>query len=388
MSTLEPAVAAADQTAATAWRYVVSLRLAEDGPELLQVELTADALDDLHSQHWFDGSLRRGLVDVEMHDIGFQLHPKLRARGPRCEGFVGESTNRLGELLRREYPLAVFDDTVLALVQQQIEQGAMHANQTYYYDVLADRRPAASSRAGEPFSISIKRSPLVCVTLPLEGLVERAKSIGTMRDEDYPVLFTPRALARAETSARRGATQVPAVESGALLIGVLAHCPATGKMFAIVHEALPALGAREEKFSLTFTGETWTRIQSIVAARRQRTPATCVLGQSHGHPFLPLGGAPPCEACAKVAVCGRTNVHVSIDDRQWMRAVMPRQPWQLCFIFGLNARGEQVQELFGLHDNFLRPRGYWVLDQADADRLEHAFDQPPAATAAGRGPRP
>jgi hypothetical protein len=384
MSTLEPAVASADAT--PAWRYVVSLRLAEDGPELLRVELEADALDDLHSQHWFDGSLRRGLVDVEMPDIGFQLHPKLRARGPRCEGFVGESINRLGERLRREYPLAVFDDTVLALVQQQIQQGTMHANQTYYYDVLADRPPAAVARATEPFSISIKRAPLVLVTMPLEGLAERAKAAGTVHEEDYPVFFTPRALARAEASARRGAAQVPAVESGALLIGVLARCPTTAKMFAIVNEALPATGAREEKFSLTFTGETWARMQSIVAARRHRAAATCVLGQSHGHPFLPLGGAPPCEACAKVAVCGRTNVHVSIDDRQWMRAVMPRQPWQLCFIFGLNARGEHVQELFGLHDNFLRPRGYRVLDQADADRLERAFDQPPAELAAAQPP--
>jgi hypothetical protein len=71
-----------------------------------------------------------------------------------------------------------------------------------------------------------------------------------------------------------------------------------------------------------------------------------------------------------------------------MRAVMPRQPWQLCYIFGLNARNERVDGLFGLHDNFLRQRGYWLLDESDAERLNHALDQPGSAISPGDPQQP
>jgi hypothetical protein len=97
---------------------------------------------------------------------------------------------------------------------------------------------------------------------------------------------------------------------------------------------------------------------------RQTRPATRahrILGQCHGHNFLPANGAPPCELCAKVKVCSRTSVFVSQDDRLWTQAVFARQPWQQCLIYGLNARNERVHSLFGLRDGRLLERGYHVL---------------------------
>ena len=62
-------------------------------------------------------------------------------------------------------------------------------------------------------------------------------------------------------------------------------------------------------------------------------------------------------------MCSRTSVFASLDDRSWTRAVMAGQPWGLCHIFGLNARDEHVGELYGLRDNQLQPRGYYVIEE-------------------------
>ena len=58
---------------------------------------------------------------------------------------------------------------------------------------------------------------------------------------------------------------------------------------------------------------------------------------------------------------------MSHDDWNWTRAVFRRQPWQLCHIFGLNARHERDQGLFGLRDGRLLERGYHVLEDFDPE---------------------
>jgi hypothetical protein len=63
-------------------------------------------------------------------------------------------------------------------------------------------------------------------------------------------------------------------------------------------------------------------------------------------------------------------VFLSQDDRRWTRAVFARQPWQLCHIFGLAARGDRVHGLFGLHGGRLRERGFFVLPEFDPAQWE------------------
>jgi hypothetical protein len=148
-----------------------------------------------------------------------------------------------------------------------------------------------------------------------------------------------------------------------VLVGPLCSCPRTGEFFAVVCEALEVRDAEEREFSLTYSGKSWARIQAVLKARQSQpaTRAHRILGQCHGHNFLPAGGAPPCEHCAGAEVCTRTSVFVSPDDRLWCRAVFSRQPWQLCHIFGQSARGDGVGSLFGLRDGQLRERGFHVI---------------------------
>ena len=48
-------------------------------------------------------------------------------------------------------------------------------------------------------------------------------------------------------------------------------------------------------------------------------------------------------------------------DETWHASVFARQPWALCHIFGLTARGEPVHRLFGLKDGRLQARGFYLL---------------------------
>ena len=92
-------------------------------------------------------------------------------------------------------------------------------------------------------------------------------------------------------------------------------------------------------------------------------PAVRLLGQCHGHNFLPNGKT--CEHCLQRPYCSLNNVFVSVDDQNWSRAVFCRQPWQLCHIFGLSARGDQLDSLHTLQNGRLSARGYFTLPSFD-----------------------
>jgi len=127
---------------------------------------------------------------------------------------------------------------------------------------------------------------------------------------------------------------------------------------------LEATNADGTKFSLSYSSRTWSRIQAVLRARAARpaTRAHRLLGQVHGHNFMPAGE--PCEACATAEVCGRSTAFLSADDLLWCRAVFHEQPWQVSVIYGLNARGEAVSTFYGQHAGELVPRGYHLIDDS------------------------
>ncbi len=149
-------------------------------------------------------------------------------------------------------------------------------------------------------------------------------------------------------------------------------------MFCVICDALEVKDAEMKPFSLSYSGKSWARIQAVLRARQAQpaTQAQRIVGQCHGHNFLPNDGAPPCELCHKQEVCARTSVFVSSDDRQWCRAVFHRQPWALCHIFGLNARHDQVDSLYGLSGGRLEERGFYVVDVFDPSEWIQADPNP------------
>lgn len=344
---------------------VVELRSAT-GEILAREPLRRTHLSELCGELWMQELLRRGRRDVPLEAVGLAATPQLRSDG-EVEGFLLRMTAPGGFEIERRYDLDLARDVATTLVHNAIAAEQLKTGDTYTWHIRADRTTGASrdgAATAAPFAMSVTTAALDCAEAPLAPLLQRAEKVGPHDDRDVLVFFVRSAWQRGEDLARKGAERTPAVETGALYVGLIVACPETQDVYIVVTDALELHDAEQAEFSLTLTGPTWTRIRTVVQARRKqpRFRALRILGQTHGHNWLPAGGAPPCEHCAVAEVCTRTTVFVSDDDRRFMRSTMAGQPWQLCLISGFNARKERVSELYGLRDGRLAPRGYYLID--------------------------
>jgi hypothetical protein len=348
----------------------VAVRLEEEGPVAARESVSDADLEDVRSELWLAGCLRRGHPETRLHDLSIRLLPLLRSTPDHsCRGFALEAVNPDGETIRAEFSSYALSHVAERAARRLLADGRMRRGHRYHYEIIIDGRPPLAPAASDGFSITARHPPLTVLRTPLRPLQEKARTMGPEADWAYPVFFTAKALEHAERAARSGARNHPPTETGAVLVGPLCSCPETGELFTVVCEALEVRDAEETAFSLTYSGKSWARIQAVIRARQTQpaTRADRLLGQCHGHNFPPAGGAPPCELCAKTKICTRTSVFVSTDDCTWSRAVFSRQPWQLCHIFGENARREPVASVFGLHDGGLLERGYQVIPEFRPD---------------------
>jgi hypothetical protein len=364
----------------------VVVRLEPGGPEATREAVREADLDDALSELWLGGHLRKGHPAVRFEEMTSILKPLLKEGSDRrCQGFALETTNAAGECTRCEFSINALLGVASRAALRLVAGGRLEAGDKYYYEIVHQPRPApvapspSTDRGGAAgFSVTVRNPPLGYLPLPIRPLLERAKTRGEIDERWVPVFYTEEALERAERLARKGGESTPPIESGGVLVGTLCSCPETGEFFDVVCEVLPVLDAEEAEFSLTYTGKSWQRLQAVMKMR-QAQPGTSthrILGQCHGHNFLPGGGEPPCELCPKLKVCTRTSVFVSAADRSWTRAIFSRQPWQLCHIFGLNARNEKVHTLFGLRDGSLLDRGFHVLPEFCPEALSRAGTAP------------
>jgi hypothetical protein len=210
----------------------------------------------------------------------------------------------------------------------------------------------------------------------LRSLIHAGTPVSEIDEEAFAVFYTKDAFAKAKRFARQGARSNPPIETGAVLVGWLCACPDTNEFFAVVADAWEVQDAEQTEFALGYTGKSWMRIQTVLRARQAATPGCGfrLLGQTHGHNFLPNNGR-TCEACPQRPVCSLSNVFVSPDDQKWSRAVFAKQPWALCHIFGLTARGDPVQGLFTLNDAQLQPRGFFLLDDFHPEQWSRTTTQ-------------
>jgi hypothetical protein len=155
------------------------------------------------------------------------------------------------------------------------------------------------------------------------------------------------------------------VETGGLLVGPLCSCPDTGELFAVVTDVLEAEHADQSTHSLTFSAATWDQLESQLSVLQQQPRARRhrILGQVHGHSFLPFEGAEACEACATREVCTRSSAFLSEADIAFCKSLFPAQPWQLSHVFGLDARGRGVEAFYGQRGGELMPRDYRLIDR-------------------------
>jgi hypothetical protein len=167
------------------------------------------------------------------------------------------------------------------------------------------------------------------------------------------------------------------VETGSALLGSLASCPESGEFFAMIYDIIEIPEAEATAWSLSYSSRSWLRLQQIQQARQAAHPqrAARFLGQAHGHPFRPNDGK-VCAACHQRATCVQNSAWASPDDQAWHRAVFARQPWALCHIFGLSARGESVSQLHALKHGHLQSRGYYLLPDFSIDSCQTTNENP------------
>jgi hypothetical protein len=351
------------------------LHLERGGEVVLREPVTRGDLMDALAELWFDGLLRRGYPDVRLDEVSAGLS-LVRREDPEiglyCAGFELELRDPGGKPIRRVFSREILEHIASRGARRLIEEGRLEAGGLYYFGLGRAEGDGDDDDRPLPLEGPPGRAAPGALRIPLERLRERAEPVGPQSDEHYPVFFTPQARRRAERIARKGGDAHPPIETGGLYVGPLCVCPVTGEIFAVVVDVLEAIRAESTKYSLTYSGDTWARIQTILRARRRSNARRHdrVLAQGHGHNFLPLEGAEPCAACALVEVCTRNSAYLSGDDRTWCRAVFPAEPWQLSQVFGLDARSRPVESFYGQRGGRLVRRGYAVLDDFDDSLLE------------------
>jgi hypothetical protein len=350
-----------------AWTMQVVVRHgAFDGPVLTRESVMEGDLGDVKSELWMNALLRRGRPEVPLAGMSCRVVPRFGGDGGNVIGGYRLQTPSGGRIASLAFTPASLEPVALRAMKRLLDTKRLSPMSRVYWDVTANCRDGGDSAAaadarGDVIVREIPR-PLDCLRLAIEPLRREARRSGTVRPRDYPVFYTADALLDAARHARRGAAFVPAVETGAALLGPLCSCPQTGEFFAVVCAAEPIEEAAEERFSLTLSARSWERIDMRLEEMRRRygSDAFRLLGQAHGHPFRPMDTE---------TSEGRTQFHhtayVSTADIAWARAVFAGEPYQLTHIFGKNASGKNVHALFGLRNGTLAWRGFSVIAQFD-----------------------
>jgi len=362
--------------------FCVLLRLGQDGPVVGRELITEADWAPLRSEVWMSALLRRGFPDFAFEDLAAVVQPVIPTGDTRCRQVSLLTTDPTGRALRVDFSIYAFEGVARRAVARLTKAGALAQEESakcYYNVVVADGGEAAMVDGGEaqvknaaggeekPFQVAPRRQPVVHLKKPISALLARAQPVGDVKDKAaYPVFITAAAFDKAERMARRGAAVRPPTESGAVLVGPLCSCPDTGELFAVVYDALEVTDAEATCASLGYTGETWRRIQTVMGARQQAPDSRGdrILGEAHGHNFLPPHREDiTCNECSQRESCTITSALVSSLDVAFHHAVFARQPWQLCQIFGHDARGGRVHALFGQRDGGLLSRGFYIIPE-------------------------
>ena len=339
-------------------------------------------LTDALAELWFEADLRRGFAGVGLGEVRAQVRPVYREHaeaGRHCAGFELETADPAGATTRLFFARECLEPVAVRGSRRLQKDGRLRSGDLYYYDLAPGNGAArgdapVDERAVETnafFGPPGRRAP-GHLRVPLRHLLEHTEATSPhTADDPYPVFFTRAARERAERVSRKGADANPPVETGGLLIGPLCVCPDTGEMFAVIVDVLEAADSEATTHSLTYSSSTWARVQAIIRAR-QANPATRhhrILGQAHGHNFLPFDGAAACEECPHREICTRSTAHLSEADRTWARAVFNGEPWCLSQVFGLDARSSPAEGFYGQRGGSLVQRSYHVTDDFDEAML-------------------
>lgn len=358
------------------------LRREANGPELIRQRIEDADLVDVRSEMWLENCLRKGRPDVALDRLEFSVVPlRENEQLARCKGFALEMSGLEGRVVRREFGIHALSLAADRGAKRLVATGVLQNLENYVYELFVEEFVDASPPGGEgadSFQISAPSARLPFLRVPLSVLRKNARLLGEEDTGVYPVFYTAPAFARAERFSRKGAKEMPPVETGACLIGILCSCPDSGEFFSVIVDALEVLDSRGTKFSLEYSSQSWARLDAIIHAMQSAHPERALvrLGQAHGHNWLANEGK-MCAQCPTLPVCGATNVFASLDDRLWTASVHSAEPYALCHIFGTSARNDQLNSLYGLRGGRLQERSFFVVPGFDPTPWERSVSSNP-----------
>jgi hypothetical protein len=344
---------------------LVNLVGGPDGDKLLAREpVTAADLLLARDETWLHG-LRAGVLGPDLSNMTLEVLAASEGSDERLAGYTLQLTDG-GRRYRRKFPLTSLAHVARRPAARLIEQKVLESGDKFLFSLTAVP-PSADDSAATPAApggtFKHRLTPPVFEPAPLADYLERSEVlVGRPLEEDepespVPIFVTQDVWDQAHQLSRRGGEK----ESAAVWTGRLWRDTASPEMFLTLDACLEAHHAEEEKFAVTFSGETWSRLRQTLELRRRRLgrPHERFLGSVHGHNFLPEAddkGVRKCELCTAARVCSRTTAAVSAADLEWHRSVFVGQPWAALLVWGFNAREEEEWRLYGLADATLTPR--------------------------------
>tara|TARA_R110002096_G_scaffold24760_26_gene78054 strand:+ start:1940 stop:3145 length:1206 start_codon:yes stop_codon:yes gene_type:complete len=346
------------------------IRSEDDGVLLAREAVREEDFTEAKTEAFRELFLRQGILEVSLADLPVRLRAIPVKDGPpnRCRGYAFEKTVSAGSGKKRTvFTMNSLERVATRVGNRLLESGALESGEDFVFE-LESGAPTAQA-APDPFADilgpTIRKSEMHFLQAELSPLLQNARSVNEADPDVFPVFYTEEAVQQAEAHSRKGSPADPNYESGAILAGPICSCPVSGEFFIVVCKVQEVTEADQTLVSLEYSGESWARIQKNIRKEQTENPAIRILGQAHGHNFLPNNGE-TCADCPTKPVCDVDNLFVSSDDKNWTRAVFSQQPWQLCHIFGLTARNDRINALFSLHDARLIRRGYHIIPDFDA----------------------
>ena len=344
---------------------------------LLRHAVTEADLRPARDETWWQ-AVRSGVLPEDLAAINVEVLPGENLSADWVNGL----SIRLSDGKRvyiRKFPISILAAKALALKRKLIEKEVITKHDTCFYFLSA--LPAEEEQAlpeAPEFRVKVRPNPVPLETAslaeyretskPMEGNPKPDLDCGTDSAEPMPVFITPDAWEQAHDLARRGGDK----ESGGILTGRLMRDADSTEVFMVVEACLEAEKAAEKEYTVSFSGETWSRIHGLLAQRRQRLgrPKEIIVGSVHGHNFM-VGentqGSSKCDTCEQRHLCCQTTAFASTTDLEWHKIHFTGQPWCVLLVWGWSARGAEQWRLYGLSGAVLAPRG---LDRMKAETPE------------------
>lgn len=325
---------------------------------------------------WLRG-LRAGALGPDLTRLTMNVLPGESASADRMLGYSIELSDN-GRSYRRHYsihsliPAALRMARALLKEKEEIKEEIFDddGDLSFYLTAARPEQQPSPDPAESSGTVRVVRrnEPPLFESAPLDDFLHNSAPL-TGRNEKsaadaMPVFVTKEVWDEGHELARAGGEK----ESAAVWTGRLLRDTRSPEVFLLLDACIKAEHATEEKFKVTFSGETWARVRELLDTRRRRLgrPQERIVGSLHGHNFLPEAddkGQRTCQACPVMKICSRTTAAASAADLEWHRSVFVGQPWALLLVWGHNAREQEEWRLYGLEDGTLAPRTLRLLKE-------------------------